>query len=101
MRDIKICIDTTLNSPAQVDTFDTKIMSQALIDPIFIPNSNSFPYFKEYDLKSYHRRGGEGVHDCIAIAINLTIVFADIVNFAPNNYFHTFAPPLMKSWVRP
>ena len=29
----------------------------------------------------------------IAIAINLTIVFAEIVNFAPNNYFYTFASP--------
>ena len=28
------------------------------------------------------------------IVINLTIVFAEIVNFAPNNYDHTFAPPL-------
>ena len=44
-----------------------------------------------YDIKSYHRRGR--VHGCIAIAMNLTIVFAKIVNFAPNNYFHTFAPP--------
>ena len=26
-------------------------------------------------------------------AINLTIVFGEIVKFAPNNYFHTFAPP--------
>ena len=49
-----------------------------------------------YDLKSYHKKGGggEGVHGCIAIAINLAIIFAGIVNFASNNYFHTFAPPL-------
>ena len=39
MRDIKIFIDTTLNSPTQVDLLDTKIMSQALIDPILAPNS--------------------------------------------------------------
>ena len=58
-----------------------------------------------YDLKSYHRRGEgvgrKGVHGCIAIAINLTIVFAEIVNFAPNNYFHTFVPPLTNSWLHP
>ena len=34
-----------------------------------------------------------GVHGCIAVAINLTIVFAEIVKFASNNYFHTFVPP--------
>ena len=37
--------------------------------------------------------GGGGGNGCIAIAINLMIVFADIINFAPNNYFQTFAPP--------
>ena len=38
----------------------------------------------------------------ITIAINLTIVFAKIVNCASNNYFQTFAPPPMtKSWLRP
>ena len=45
-------------------------------------------------------RGGGGGYGCIAIAINLMIVLAEIVNFAPNNYFHTFAP-LTKSWLRP
>ena len=36
------------------------------------------------------------------IAIHLTIVFDDIVKFARNNYFHTFAPPpLTESWLRP
>ena len=51
-----------------------------------------------YDLKSYRRGwGGTGawLH---AIAMNLTIVFAEIVNFAPNNYFHTdviLATPLL------
>ena len=42
MRDIKIFIDTTLNSPAQVDTYlllDTKIMSQSLIDPNLVLSS--------------------------------------------------------------
>ena len=44
------------------------------------------------DLMSFQRRkGGEG---SIAIALNLTIVSAEIVNFDPNNYFDTFAPPL-------
>ena len=33
-------------------------------------------------------------YDCIAIAINLPIVFAEIVNFAAENHFHTFAPRL-------
>ena len=43
--------------------------------------------------KSYGRkgagRGGGGGHECIAIAIILPILFAVIVNFASNNYFHT------------
>ena len=30
----------------------------------------------------------------IAVAVNLPIVFAEIVNFATNNHFHTFASPL-------
>ena len=33
------------------------------------------------------------MHGCIAIAINLTVVFAEIVNFTSINYFHTLAPP--------
>ena len=51
-----------------------------------------------YDLKSNRRKGGEGgrkgrrkgVLGCIATAINLPVVFAEIVNFAPNNYSLTF-----------
>ena len=35
MREIKIFVDTKLNSPAQIDT---KIMSEAVIDPILAPN---------------------------------------------------------------
>ena len=41
------------------------------------------------------------MHGCIVIAINLTIVLTEIVNFAPNNYFPTFAPNLKKFWLRP
>ena len=33
------------------------------------------------------------MHSCIAVDINLTIVFAEILHFAPHNYFHTFTPP--------
>ena len=40
------------------------------------------------DLKSY------GVEGMVAvIAINLTIVFVEIVNFDPIHYLHTFALP--------
>ena len=46
--------------------------------------------------KSYGRkgagRGGGGGHECIAIAINLPIVLAEIVIFVTDNRFHTFAP---------
>ena len=34
------------------------------------------------------------MHGCIAIVMNLVIVFAGIVNFAPDSYFYTFAHPL-------
>ena len=38
---------------------------------------------------------------CIAIAIDLPIVFAEIVNVANNNHLHTsLPPPLTKSWLR-
>ena len=53
-----------------------------------------------YDLRSYDKRA-EGRHDCIVI--NLAIIFAENVNFATNNHFHTFAPTptaLTKSWLR-
>ena len=33
------------------------------------------------------------MHGCIAISLHLTIVFPEIINFAPNNYSH-FHPPL-------
>ena len=43
--------------------------------------------------------GGGGEHVWIAIAMNLQIFFAKIVNFATNN-FYIFAPSLTKSWQR-
>ena len=41
----------------------------------------------------------ERIHGCIAvvIAIYLVILFAEIVDFAPNHYFHTFAPPPLRN----
>ena len=49
-------------------------------------------YFELSDAPELGRRG-EVVPGCIVIAINLTIIFAEIVNFFPNDYVHTFAPP--------
>ena len=54
---------------------------------------------KSYSTKGEGGGGGRrrrvGGHGCIAIAINLRIVFAEIINFAINNYnhVHTYALP--------
>ena len=79
LRNIKIFIDVTLNSPAQIDTF----RYYNHVSSPYEPNSSS-------KLKI---EIGRRAYGCIAIAINLTIVFAKIVNFASNNHFPTFSPP--------
>ena len=85
-----IFIDATLNSSTQLDT---KIMSLAPINPILAPNSNKrfsvkletssitglHPYFKESMIFSHMVERGR--YGCIAIAINLLIIFPETVHF--------------------
>ena len=35
-----------------------------------------------------------------SLIINLLNLFAEFINFLTNNYLHTIAPPLTKSWLR-
>ena len=103
-------IDAALNSPAQVDTFrywnhissphKSNFISKLKLDiQLQVRNTEHEMIISIlrgfYELKSYHRRrgggrGGEGIHGYISIVINLTIIFAEIINVAPNNITSNF-----------
>ena len=104
LRDIKIFYRCILNSSAQdteimslkiVSNFNSKLKLKIRVQVRNIEHERIMSILQGvYDLKSYGRRGEGGGHGCITIDINLSIVFADIVNFATNNYFQFRPSPL-------